>query len=340
MQFLADFMRDMGKIFDFLSRNTKSLAKYFFRFWQGSQGAAQPKAVIDLTAEDTAQPKTVIDLTAEDTAPTSLSANPTSSSGTCIIQYSNAINRQDKMLMLLQRLKKCFSGIEASADRLMQPFLPNEYSTTSAWLNDSCIEDAIKPIMQDDPNIGYINSQYSGPQKQKSFLEELSENGQKKKMHARFQKANLLLCPVNLKGSHWGLWVLDKRNPQQHEIFCLDGFNSNPFDSKKPLADYAKDQLSYYEDFIKPIAQRYGYDGTKAFHYMVPHQVNTRDCGVAVVYWAEKVVKGTLAQSHEALKGNAPYENHRLKMAHRIIQACAQKQVRPNVLKVPKNKML
>lgn len=322
LQFLADFIQDMANVFDFIVSNTEGLVRYFFSFWQGSQHAAQPKTVvIDLTAE-------------EDTAPLSLSASTTPSPGARLVQYSNAINRQDKMLLLLQRLKKCFLGIEASADRLMQPFLPNECSTTSAWLNDSCIEDAIRPIMQDDSNIGYIHSQYSKPQKRKSFLEELSENGPKKKMHARFQQANVLLCPVNLLGNHWGLWVLDKRNPHQHEVFCLDGFNSNPFDSKVEPLDYAKDQLSYYENFIKPIAQRYGFDCSKAFHYMVPHQVNSADCGPAVDYWAEKVVKGTLAQSHEALKGNAPYESHRLEMAQRIIQAHAKEKVRQNAPKV------
>tara|TARA_R110002110_G_scaffold65206_4_gene180012 strand:- start:96128 stop:97069 length:942 start_codon:yes stop_codon:yes gene_type:complete len=178
--------------------------------------------------------------------------------------------------------------------RLLRPLFPSKSLGDSSWLDDDCINDYLEALVSDYARQGlkvaFVSSQKANPGTNGFIIERLNRKGRGryKKDEAALTAADLIFCPVNLLGNHWGLWVLDRRAEQNHQIYGLDGFNSNPF-VEHSEDSYAAHQAIYYKKYIMPLAKIFGVNASNAHHHYIPRQGNNIDCGAVVCYWAKQI---------------------------------------------------
>ncbi len=227
----------------------------------------------------------------------------------------------------LQRLSRLY-GVKLieQMHRLLQPLFPEESLGGNSWLNDDCIGNFLGALVneytQKNLNVEFINSLYSVPDT-RNFIIDKFEQEEWPKQRSRLAQTDLIFCPVNLSGDHWGLWVLDKRNEHNHKVYCLDGFNSNPFVSSPE--GYAQSQSMYFDRYIKPLSELLGFDISKKYFQFIPGQKNTMDCGVVVCYWAKQICNNKLSQNSPIDLDFDPkaYTDYRMDIVKNILADCS-----------------
>jgi len=237
--------------------------------------------------------------------------------------YSEQRAAKTEGLDLLWALRHFYgsSNIEF-AHRILGPIYPADCSGES-WLNDSNIQDYLSILEAQGFNgtkVVVIDSGHAASNVSSvCFVQSLMNDVQsRRKIKAKLEGANLIFCPVNLGGNHWGLWVLDRRDAENHKVYCLDGFNSNPF-VREPEG-YSKDQRTHFDRYIKPLAEFLNFDASQAFSQEIPRQQNSFDCGSAVCYWAKIIIRGTHLNEISSQKFDAEqYTQFRLEIAKAIV---------------------
>lgn len=311
LQFLDGFRQDLDSGFDYLKGKVAVVFNFIQEKFNLSGGEQPPIHPGTVETENTGRDALILEEDGSD-----LPQQPAKE----LFAYNLKRAQLAQGLDLLQLLRKHFGATyQESADRLLKPFFPNDCSTTS-WLDDCDVRDALvslaKEQARNDLKIAVVNPfDLTQPAGISRYLNELTVEGAKKKEFARFSQSDVLLCPVNLCKNHWGIWILDKRVPEQHQILCLDGFNSDPF-SESPKG-YALAQRQYFEKLVAPLAAKFGFK-VQAIHLKIPPQLGTNDCGAVIDYWAGKIIENTLPDSSEIQTKN--YESHRLEMAKRIVR--------------------
>lgn len=210
----------------------------------------------------------------------------------------------------------------SSAHRLLRPLFPSESLGDSSWLDDRCITDFLEVLVKNYEKQGlklaFVDSLKSDVDG-RGFLIDKWKSGLYQKDKERLSQADLIFCPVNLLGNHWGLWVLDKRNEHNPSVYCLDGFNSNPF--ADDVSGYAARQKINFDRYITPLAAEMGIDASQSYHHYVPEQGNNIDCGAVICYWAKQICDNVLTSNSpiDVEFEAKDYTDYRLEIAKMIL---------------------
>lgn len=228
----------------------------------------------------------------------------------------------------LQMLSSLYGGkLVEQMHRLLQPLFLGEDLGGKSWLSDDCIGNFLRALVheyeQKNLNVEFISSQKT-ISSTNAFIIDRFRKGEYQEEKARLSQANLIFCPVKLKDNHWGLWVLDKRDEDSHKIYCLDGFNSNPFVSSPE--GYAQSQNMYFDAYIKPLAELFDFDISKKYFQFIPRQGNGIDCGAVVCYWAKQICDNKLSLTSPIDVDFDPkkYTNYRMDIAKNILKCPAE----------------
>lgn len=187
-----------------------------------------------------------------------------------------------------ERLKDIWKSRGKDQQKLITAFnidvKVNDFKTLAdgRWLNDVIIEVFLKTL--DNEKVYAFNSYFY------TTLEERGYTGVKKwlkRAKRDISKLDLIICPINVHGTHWVLGVI---NIKERKIIYMDSLAN----SKN---SFSKRALEHLKEYIQGESEKQGFPQIGKDYELIhdvncPQQRNGFDCGVFTLLNAKKMAEG------------------------------------------------